>query len=61
MKRELLVDIKTNWGIVPKGTVVNVLDDNTPLQQSYRVVAIDNPSSVFGIKKTYLESTSRAV
>lgn len=55
------MNIKTNWGIVPKGTVVEVLDDNTPLQQSYRVVAVGNPTSVFGIKKTYLESTSRAV
>lgn len=50
---KLKVDVKTNWGLIKKDSIVVVLDDDTPLHQSYRVRplgALDN--QIFGIDKT---------
>ena len=50
---KLKVDVKTNWGIVPKGSFVVVLDDETPLHQSYRVQPFGaSDTQVFGVDKT---------
>ena len=47
------VDVKTTWGILPKGTEVEILDDNTPLHQSYRVHPIGTGDiQIFGVDKT---------
>ncbi len=54
MKAKLKVDKQTNWGVIPKGTELEVLDDNTPLRQSWRVRAVGAPEvQVFGIDKSY--------
>ncbi len=50
---KLKVDVKTNWGIVPRGGFVVVLDDETPLHQSFRVMPFGaDESQIFGVDKT---------
>lgn len=50
----LKVQIKTNWGLLEKGTVVEILDDNTPIHQSYRVRPVDAlENQIFGVDKTF--------
>lgn len=62
LKTKLKIDVKTNWGIMPKGSEVVILDDNTPLQQAYRVQPADAVGvQVFGIKKAYAYSTFEQV
>lgn len=51
MNYTLLIDVKTPFGVVPKGTDVVVLDDNTPLNQSFRVHPVGEPDKIFGVKK----------
>lgn len=47
------VDKVTNFGVVAKDTIVEVLDDNTPLHQSYRVKVEGTPDTqIFGVDKT---------
>lgn len=50
MKAILTVNKPTNWGIIPKGTEVEILDDHTPLQQSYRARVVGE-DRVFGLPK----------
>lgn len=58
MKATLRVDVNTNWGVIPAGTKVELLDDNTPLRQSYRARAIGAADNqVFPVIKTYLTAT----
>ncbi len=57
MKKFVLkIDVNTNWGVIPKGTEIVIVDDNTPLNQSYRCHTKDNPN-VFGVLKTLFNST----
>jgi len=53
MFKKMKVDLKVNWGVITKDTVVEVIDDNTPLYQSYRVKVENAPDTqVFGVDKT---------
>jgi hypothetical protein len=53
MFKKLKVDKVTNFGVVPKGTIVEVLDDDTPLHQSFRVKVDGTPDTqIFGVDKT---------
>lgn len=55
MKAILTINKPTNWGIIPKGTEIEILDDNTPLQQSYRAKVVGE-SRVFALPKSALLS-----
>lgn len=55
MKAILTVNKPTNWGILPKGTEVEILDDHTPLQQSYRARVVGD-DRVFALPKGALLS-----
>lgn len=49
---ELKVNLPTPMGVLPKGTKVVLLDDHTPLNQSYRAKVVgDSDSRVFPISK----------
>jgi len=60
MKAILTVDKPTNWGIIPKGTEVEILDDHTPLQQSYRAKVVGE-DRVFPLPKGALLSEVKVV
>lgn len=55
MRGILIVNKPTNWGIIPKGTEVEIIDDHTPLQQSYRARVVGE-DRVFGLPKGALQS-----
>lgn len=53
MFKKMKVDLKVNWGVIAKDTVVEVIDDNTPLHQSLRVKVDGTPDTqIFGVDKT---------
>lgn len=53
MFKKLKVDKVVSWGIIPKDTIVEVIDDNTPLRQSLRVKVDGIPDTqIFGVDKT---------
>lgn len=53
MFKKLKVDKVVSWGVIPKDTIVEVIDDNTPLNQSLRVKVDGTPDTqIFGVDKT---------
>jgi hypothetical protein len=54
----LTVNLPVNWGVLPIGTKVEIIDDHTVLNESYRCKVIGSIDQIFGIGKGALSGVA---